>query len=35
MGKYFVMSVRFNKCSALDSGLIPKDSGTAIDPNDN
>lgn len=35
MGKYFVMSVRFNKCSALDFGLIPKDSGTAIDPNDN
>ena len=35
MGKYFVMSVRFNKCSALDFRLIPKDSGTAIDPNDN
>lgn len=29
MGKYFVMSVRFNKCSALDFGLVPKDAGTA------
>lgn len=35
MGKYFVMSVRFNKCNALDFGLVPKDAGTAIDPNDN
>lgn len=35
MGNYFVMSMRFNKCSAYDFGLIPKDQDTAINPKDN
>ena len=35
MGNYFVMSIRFNKCSASDFGFILKDKNTAINPNDN
>ena len=35
MGNYFVMSMRFNKSSASDFGLISKDANTAVDPNDN
>ena len=35
MGNYFVMSMRFNKCSASDFGLISKDENTAINPFDN
>ena len=35
MGKYFVMSMRFNKCNASDFGFVSKDSNTAINPKDN
>ena len=35
MGDYFVMSKRFDKCSASDFGFISKDMNTAIDPTDN
>ena len=35
MGKFFVMSMRFNKCSASDFGLISNDANSAINPNDN
>ncbi len=35
MGCYFVMSMRFNKCTAYDFGLLPKDTDTAIDPDEN
>ena len=34
MGKYFVMSMRFNKCSAQDFGLILQNNGQTIDQND-
>lgn len=34
VGKYFVMSMRFNKCSASDFGLVPCGKDRAIDPND-
>ena len=34
MGRYFVMSTRFNRCSASDFGLVFKDESTAIDPAD-
>ena len=35
MGNYFVMSMRFNKCSASDFGLISNGTNTAVNPNDN
>lgn len=35
MGKYFVMSMRFNKSSASDFGLVSIDMNTAINPKDN
>lgn len=35
MGVYFVMSIRFNKCTASDFGLILKDDCIAINPRDN
>lgn len=35
MGKYFAMSMRFNKCNASDFGLVFKDKDTAINPKDN
>lgn len=35
MGNFFVMSIRFNKCSASDFGFIINDANTAINPNDN
>lgn len=35
MGNYFVMSMRLNKSSASDFGLILKDTNTAINPKDN
>ena len=35
MGNFFVMSMRFNKSSASDFGLISKDEKNAINPNDN
>ena len=35
MGKYFLMSVRFNKSDAYDFGLVPSDNDTAINPRDN
>lgn len=35
MGKYFVMSIRFNKCIASDFGLISKNENIAINPIDN
>ena len=34
MGKFFVMSKRFNKQSALDFGLSDKGSGMAVNPDD-
>ena len=34
MGKYFVMSNRFNKQSALDFGLFESDNGLAVNPVD-
>ena len=34
MGDYFVMSVRFNKSSATEFGLIPDGVDRAIDPRD-
>lgn len=34
MGKYFMMSFRFNKKAALDFGLIPYGEDIAINPND-
>ena len=35
MGKYFVMSMRFNKRSASDFGLVPVDLNMAVNPEDN
>lgn len=35
MGNYFVMSMRFNKCSASDFGFISNGTNTAMNPNDN
>lgn len=35
MGNYFVMSMRFNKCSASDFGFIANGTNTAMNPNDN
>ena len=34
MGKYFVMSKRFNKCNASDFGLVTEGTDVAIDPKD-
>ena len=34
MGKFFVMSKRFNKQSALDFGLSDKGCGMAVNPDD-
>lgn len=34
MGNYFVMSMRFNKCTASDFGLVSKNSNMAINPKD-
>ena len=34
MGDYFIMSVRFNKHTASDFGLIPFGTNDAINPND-
>lgn len=34
MGEYFVMSVRFNKCSASDFGLVSCGKDIAINPDD-
>ena len=34
MGKYFVMSMRFNKSNASDFGFISNDTDTAINPSD-
>lgn len=34
MGKFFVMSNRFNKQSALDFGLLESDNGMALNPAD-
>lgn len=35
MGKYFVMSLKFNKSSASDFGFKPYGEKYAINPNDN
>ena len=34
MGNYFVMSMRFNKSTAAQFGLLSKDESTAVDPKD-
>lgn len=35
MGNWFVMSIRFDKCQALDFGFIQIDSERAVNPKDN
>lgn len=35
MGRYFVMSMRFNRRTAADFGLVPIDANTARNPSDN